>query len=191
MNRETERLIIRPLTTDDVPAVYEIVSDPEVMRFLPDDVTSLEELKELFEWLLNCYEKNTPGNLIKLTEGVVWKEINTLIGWCGLGPLDFNPDEIEIFGGLAKEYWNRSVATEAAREMLRYGFEIIELDRIVAVADPENIGSVKLIEKLGMRFQKNVGKLPEKHKSYEGHLYYFITKEEFIEKSHRSIIPGT
>jgi ribosomal-protein-alanine N-acetyltransferase len=53
------------------------------------------------------------------------------------------------------------------------------LDRIVAVADPENIASVKLIEKLGMQFQEIVGKLPEKQKSYEGHLYYLMTKEDY------------
>jgi ribosomal-protein-alanine N-acetyltransferase len=179
MNRETERLIIRPFTMDDIPAVYEIVSDPEVMRYLPDDVSSLDELKKLFEWLLDCYEKNTPENLIKLTEGVVWKETGAMIGWCGLGPLDFNPDEIEIFGGLAKEYWNRGISFEAASDMFQYGFEAIGLGGIVAVADPENIGSVKLIEKLGMKFQKIVGQLPEKHKSYQGHRYYSMTKKEF------------
>jgi ribosomal-protein-alanine N-acetyltransferase len=140
----------------DIPAVYEIVSDPEVMRFLPDDVTSIDELKELFEWLLDCYQKNSPGNLIKLTEGVVWKETGTLIGWCGLGPLDFDPDEIEIFFGLAKEYWNRGIAFEAARDMLQYGFEIVGLNRIVAVADPENIASVKLIEKLDIKATRGI-----------------------------------
>lgn len=182
MRRETERLIIRPFTMDDIPAVCEIVSDPEVMRFLPDDPTSLDELKELFPWLLECYEKNSPGNLIKLTEGVVWKETGQVIGWCGLGPLDFEPDQIEVFGGLAKGYWRRGIAFEVARDMLRHGFEIIGLKRIVAVADPNNTGSVKLIEKLGMKFQKIVGKLPEKHKSYEGHVYYSMTRGEFQRK---------
>ena len=183
MRIETERLIIRPFTMNDIAAIYKIVSDPEVMRYLPDDVTSLDELKEIFEWLLDCYEKNTPENLIKLTEGVIWKEAGTLIGWCGLGPLDFNPDEIEIFFGLAREYWNRGIAFEVALDMLRYGFEEIGLDRIVAVADPENIGSVKLIEKLGLKFQRVVGKLPEKHKSYGGHLYYSMTRKEFKRKN--------
>ncbi|UCC79887.1 MAG: GNAT family N-acetyltransferase [Candidatus Zixiibacteriota bacterium] len=177
MRRETERLIIRPFTLDDVPALYEIISDPEVMRYLPDDVTSPDELKELFEWILCCYEKNTPSKLIKLTEAIVWKETGGIIGWCGLGPLDFNPDEIEIFFGLAKEYWNRGIAAEAASEMVRYGFDEIGLYRIVAVANPENIGSVKVIEKLGMKYKGIVGKLPEKHKSYEGHLYYSVTEE--------------
>jgi len=179
MRRETGRLIIRPFTMDDISVIYEIVTDPEVMRYLPDDVTSPDELRELFKWLLDCYEKNTPDNLIKLTEGIAWKETGMLIGWCGLGPLDFNPGEIEIFFGLAKEYWNRGIATEAASEMLRYGFEEIGLDRIVAVADPGNIGSVKLIEKLGMKFQYIVEKLPEKHISYKDHRYYSITKEVF------------
>jgi len=179
MRRETGRLIIRPFTRDDIPAIYEIISDPEVMRFLPDDVTSLGELNNIFEWLIDCYDKNSPDNLIKLTEGVEWKDTGRIIGWCGLGPLDFEPDQIEVFGGFAKEFWNRGIATEAASDMLRYGFEIIGLKRIVAVADPNNTGSVKLIEKLGMKFQKIVGKLPEKHKSYEGHVYYSMTKGEF------------
>ncbi len=179
MLRETERLIIRPFTLDDVTAVYEIISDRQVMRYLPDDVASPDELKRLFEWILVCYEKNTPKNLIKLTEGITWKETGKIIGWCGLGPLDFNPDEIEIFFGLAKEYWNRGIATEAASEMLRYGFEGIGLNRIIAVVDPDNTASARVIEKLGMKYQQVVGKLPEKHKSYEGYLYYSIARKEF------------
>lgn len=179
MRRETERLIIRPFTMDDVPAIYKIVSDREVMRYLPDDVTSLDELKGLFEWILECYEKNTYDNLIKLTEGVVWKETGEMIGWCALGPLDFNSEEIEIFFGLAKDYWNRGIATEAASEMLRYGFNKIELNRIVAVVDHDNSASARVIEKLGMKYQQVVGKLPENHRGYEGHLYYSIAGEEF------------
>jgi len=76
-----------------------------------------------------------------------------LIGWCGLAFLD-KTEEIEIGYGIAKEYWGRGFTTEAATASIRYGFEEARLNRIVAVAMPENITSRRVMEKIGMKFEK-------------------------------------
>jgi ribosomal-protein-alanine N-acetyltransferase len=81
---------------------------------------------------------------------LIHKPDKKLIGWCGLAPLD-KTDEIEIGYGIAKEYWGRGLTTEAAAATIRYGFEELKLNQIVAVAMPENIASRRIMEKIGMR----------------------------------------
>lgn len=68
--------------------------------------------------------------------------------------MDCKPEDVEIFYGLSNEYWGQGLATEAAKAMLHYGFDIIGLKRIIAVVKPDNIASRKVIEKIGMKFEK-------------------------------------
>jgi [ribosomal protein S5]-alanine N-acetyltransferase len=75
------------------------------------------------------------------------------IGFCGLQPLP-NTDEIEIGWWLARAWWGRGLATEAARAALRDGFERAGLRRIVAIAQPANTASIRIMRKLGMRFER-------------------------------------
>jgi ribosomal-protein-alanine N-acetyltransferase len=179
---ETERLIVRPFSLDDTATLHEIVSQDEVMEYLPEDVMTIEEVGRVISWLNECYDKNTPECILKFTLAVISKGDQKLIGWCGLGPLEFSPEEVEIFYGLSKDQWGKGIATEAATTVLRYGFETLKLDQIVAVTDPRNAASVKVIQKLGMIFRKKIENLPEKHRSYEGCLYYSLSRQEY---SHR------
>jgi ribosomal-protein-alanine N-acetyltransferase len=177
---ETERLIIRPFHLRDTEALHGILNQEEVTRYLPEDVMSSEEVKRILAWLTECYQKNTPEHVVKLTLAVVQKENKGLIGWCGLGPLEFDPKEIEIYYGLSKEYWGKGIATEAAVAILGYGFNTLKLDKIVAITHSENIASIKIIEKMGMIFKKRIGSLPAEHSFYEGCLYYSLKKENYI-----------
>lgn len=177
---ETERLVIRPFNSNDAQALHGIVSQEEVMKYLPEEVMSMEEVRGVISWLTDCYEKNTPQRILKFTLAVLSKEDERLIGWCGLGPLEFSSEEIEIFYGLSKDQWGKGIATEAASTVLRYGFETLKLDQIVAVTDPRNAASAKVIEKLGMIYRKKTENLPEKYRSYEGCLYYSLSREGYF-----------
>jgi len=177
---ETERLLVRPFKFEDAHALRKIVSQKEVMRYLPEDVMSLKEVKRMISWLNDCYEKNSPERIIKFTAAVVWKKDQKVIGWCGLGPLDFDPKKIEIFYGLSEEYWGKGIATEAGKAMLHYGFDAIKLNKIVAVTASENVASIRVIEKMGMIYTKKIKKLPEEHSSYEGCLYYSLSRHEYF-----------
>lgn len=75
-----------------------------------------------------------------------------LVGFCGLRFLDDAP-EVEVLYGVAPPYWGRGLATEMARAMIRHGFEYAGLDRILAISDTENAASVRVMRKLGMRFE--------------------------------------
>lgn len=107
---------------------------------------------------------------------MVLKESGELIGHCGLQFIHVTP-EVEVTYGLAKAYWRMRLASEAARACLRYGFAQLKLDRIYALADPGNIGSHRVMERVGMRYDKT-----EYYKDdlYEGDLiYYAISREEY------------
>ena len=63
--------------------------------------------------------------------------------------------EVEVAYLLAKDYWNQGLATEAARASIEYGLDELKLDRIVAIARPENVGSYRVMEKVGMKYEKD------------------------------------
>lgn len=177
---ETENLIIRPYSIEDLEDLHNVYSDEAVMAFIPEGVMSYEWVKDLIKWMNEyCYENNTPDHIIKFGVSVVHKESEKVIGWCGLGALDCKPEDVEIFYGLSSEYWGQGLATEAAKAMLNYGFEVIGLNRIIAIVNPNNIASKKVIEKIGMRF-KSVLKVDDpNYNGYDGELYYSMTKDEW------------
>lgn len=173
---ETERLTVRVLCTADAVSLHAVVSRPEVMKFLPEDVMSLEDVREAIEWFEDCNQVNTADRIRKWTLGVVWNDNSEVIGWCGLGPLDFEPEHTELYCGLTDSFWGRGIAAEACRALLDYALTSIGITRIFATVNPDNRQSRRLIEKLGMRFERRVHGLPEEHRFYEGFLLYSISK---------------
>lgn len=103
---------------------------------------------------------------------VVHKDSGKMIGRCGLGFLDNTP-EVELGYVLDKSYWHMGLATEASLATLKYGFLKVQLDQIVAIALPENIASRRVIEKVGMKYQK--------HAHYYGLnvVYYTLSQSEW------------
>lgn len=177
---ETERLIIKPYSMEDIEDLYRIYSDEKVMAYIPEGVMSYQWIKDLITWMVEyCYEKNTPENIIKFGVSIEYKESRKVIGWCGLGSLDCNPEDVEIFYGLASEYWGQGLGTEAVNAMLNYGFNTIGLKRIIAVVSPHNIASKKVIEKTGMKFEKLLKVNDINYSGYDGELYYALTMEQY------------
>ena len=165
---ETERLLIRKFTIDDLPKLIELRSDEAVNKYLGGNrLQNPEAIEKRFRVYLDCYEKFGFGVC-----ALVWKETGEMFGWSGLMPLE-NTGEIEVGYGMSKDFWGKGVGYECARAWLEYGFEKAGLERIVAVAQPENTGSWRIMEKLGMRYEKT-----EEHYGIDCK-FYAITKEEF------------
>jgi ribosomal-protein-alanine N-acetyltransferase len=80
--------------------------------------------------------------------------MNQLIGHCGLNFLPNSP-EVEVLYRFDQSYWNQGIATEATKSSLRYGFEEAKLDRIVAITAPEHIASRRVMEKAGLKYEKD------------------------------------
>jgi ribosomal-protein-alanine N-acetyltransferase len=172
---EASRVLLRPFTSDDLEAFTTIASQEEVLEFLPEsDRMSPTEMKATLEWLIWCYHENTPDLIRKFTLPVILKRTGDIVGWCGIGPLEFDESETELYFVISHEHWGKGLATESARALLGYVFAELRLPRVVAVVHPANRASVRVVEKLGMRAERSVEGLPEAHRHYEGHTLYAL-----------------
>lgn len=146
---ETERLILRKFNHQDREAIFEFNSNEEVMRYTGNSIlTSLDQTTEILKTTERDYQTYGYGRL-----ALVYKEENKVIGFAGLKYLpEFG--ETDIGYRMLPTYWGRGIATEAASELLKYGFEQLGLKRIIGIAYPENIASWNVLEKIGMTFYK-------------------------------------
>lgn len=165
---ETERLLHRKFTLDDLPKLIELRSDPEVNKYLGGTrLQNPEAIAKRLQVYIDCYDKFGFG-----VTAMIWKESGEMIGWSGLMPLE-DTGEIEVGYGMIREFWGKGIGYETALGWLDYGFNKAGLERIVAVAQPENAGSWRIMEKCGMHYEKT-----EPHYGIEC-LFYAISKDEF------------
>jgi ribosomal-protein-alanine N-acetyltransferase len=146
---ETERLLFRKFTMDDLEWLCALRRDADVARYL-DGVQPRENIEKRLRWYLDCYEDQGFGYQV-----MHLKENGEQIGWAGLQPLD-DTGEIELGYGMAKEYWGRGIGTEACKGWLDFGFNNLNLTRITAIAFPENSASRNIMVKAGMKYEKNI-----------------------------------
>jgi ribosomal-protein-alanine N-acetyltransferase len=145
---ETERLTLRAFTPDDLDRLAEILSNPQVMRYMPGgQPLSQEKAEANLRSILRHWDEHGFG-----WWAVIHKADARLTGWCGLtyvGELA----ETEVAYLFDQPYWGKGIGTEAAHASLRYGFEELKLDRIIALAVPENVGSWRVMGKNGLIFE--------------------------------------
>ncbi|MBI3526011.1 MAG: GNAT family N-acetyltransferase [Betaproteobacteria bacterium] len=148
---ETPRLLIRSLAPDDAPSLVHVLGDAEVMRFSIKGVCTLEDIRQFIQRAMSSYAERGYGQW-----ALVDKASSSVIGYCGFGPLIIDEEQqIEIGYRLARRYWSQGLITEAASSVLAHGFGQLGLDTVIAVIQPENIGSVRVAEKVGFRSFKN------------------------------------
>lgn len=158
-------------TADDLDDLSRIYADSDVMKYLSGHPLTRDESASWLAYFLAGWEQYGFG-----WWAITLKESGELIGHCGLQFIHVTPD-VEVTYGLARAYWRKGWASEAARACLRYGFEQLKLDRIYALADPGNIGSHRVMERVGMTYDKT-----EYYKDnlYEGDLiYYAISRGQY------------
>ncbi len=149
---ETERLILRRLTMDDLDALFALYSDPEVRRYFPEETLTFEQTKEELEWIINVYYGQYGYGLW----ATIHKETGEFIGRCGLLPWTIDGRaEVEVAYMLARAYWGQGLGTEAARAILQYGFEQLHLARLICLVDPGNQASSNVARKIGMTLEKD------------------------------------
>jgi ribosomal-protein-alanine N-acetyltransferase len=148
---ETKRLILRHLIPDDLDNLFALYSDPQVRRYFPEGTLSYEETKEELEWFLDSYPEHPELGLW----ATIYKETNRFIGRCGLLTWTIDQrDEIEIAYMLAKAYWRQGLGTEAAQAIRDYGFEQLQLSRLICLTDRDNSASIGVARKIDMTFEK-------------------------------------
>src|SRR5690348_6627648 len=128
---ETPRLLFCKFTPDDLHDLAAIRTDPDVMKYTVGRPESIAEVQATLSKYLAHWEQHGFGRW-----ALIERESKKLIGWCGLLYLE-NTGEVEIGYGLAKPYWGKGLASEAATATMKYGFEQLALALIVAITLPE------------------------------------------------------
>jgi RimJ/RimL family protein N-acetyltransferase len=149
---ETERLLLRHLSTEDAEFILELLNEPSFIQNIGD--RGVRTIEAANSYILNgpvaSYAKNGFGlDLVKL------KETDESIGMCGLIKRD-TLEDVDIGYAFLPRFWSKGYAVEAAQAVKEYARDVIKLNRIVAIVDPENQGSIRVLEKIGLQFEKMV-----------------------------------
>ncbi|OAB40838.1 GNAT family N-acetyltransferase [Paenibacillus glacialis] len=145
----TERLHLRKMEVSDSSSLFQIWSDPDVIRFMNissfSDENQAKGMIELLDELAQC-NKAVRFAIIEL-------ESNKIIGSCGYNSLDFDNGRAEIGYDIAKAFWGKGYASEAICSLLDYAFSCLKLNRIEAKVEPENVNSINVLQKLNFKFE--------------------------------------
>ena len=149
---ETDRLILRHLNGDDAEFIFELVNDPSFIRFIGDKgVRTLDDARNyILKGPVASYEKFGFGLFV--TE---LKDGNASIGICGILKRETLP-HADIGFAFLPAYWNQGYAFESAAAVMDHAREILKLARVLAITSPDNEASGKLLDKIGLRFDRLV-----------------------------------
>ncbi len=147
---ETERLYLRELSDEDASFIHKLHNDTDVMKYISSKSDKEVTFKECQGFISKCkdYYINHKGMGIWAT---IAKSDNAFIGWTTLKDLD-NSETIELGYRYLKKHWGKGYATEASKALLDYGFNILGLSSISAVAMPQNTASINVMKKIGMKY---------------------------------------
>ncbi|HYE72924.1 MAG TPA: GNAT family N-acetyltransferase [Blastocatellia bacterium] len=152
---ETERLTLRQIRLDDAPFFLELLNEPSFLNNIGDK--GVRNLDDAHQYLINgpiaSYEKFGFGlYLVELKDSLM------PIGMCGLLKREGLTDP-DIGYAFLPRYWSKGYAIESADAVMKYGRDILKLKRIVAITKPDNHSSIRVLNRLGLRYEKLV-KLP-------------------------------
>jgi ribosomal-protein-alanine N-acetyltransferase len=166
---ETERLILRALSADEANSLHRISNEPNVRLYLWDgEAISEATIKSLIDQSNRMFSEEKIGLC-----GVRVRGREDLLGFCGFVRLE-GMEEPELWYELTQKVWGRGIATEAARACVRYAFEEVGMERVIAGADAPNTASLRVIEKLGMKYLGNINpSAPEEP-------YFALYREDFF-----------
>jgi ribosomal-protein-alanine N-acetyltransferase len=143
----TSRLSLRSFTFEDTDALHQILSVPGVLQYFPSpEPPERERVEKLIDRQIRHWQDFGYGWWA--VEGLADEQ---LLGWSGLQYLP-ETDEIEIGYLLGKPYWGVGLATESAQAGLDFGFGSLGLDEIVGIVHPDNLASLRVLEKIGLEY---------------------------------------
>ena len=143
----TPRLVLRWISEDDIDAVYDIFSDPQVMRYWSTGPLSNREAAARMQ--REIAEGNLNDTMMKW--GLALRESNTLMGTTTLFNLNRDNGRAEIGYALSRSIWGKGYMNEALQALLKHAFEVLEMRRLEADVDPRNTASIRTLERLGFQ----------------------------------------
>ncbi|MGD8781498.1 MAG: GNAT family N-acetyltransferase [Ignavibacteria bacterium] len=156
---KTSRLILRKLTSNDTEFIVELLNEPSFIKYIGDKKvrTTKDAEKYLLHGPIKSYEQHGFGLYL-----VELKETNEPAGVCGLIKRE-HLDNVDIGFAFLKRFNGKGFVTESAKAVLDYGKSEFGLKRIVAITQLDNMGSIRVLEKIGMSFEKLI-RLPDEDK---------------------------
>lgn len=176
---ETERLRLRKLTPDDAPDIFEYASDPEVTRYLIwSSHRTIDDCRDFITSAMDRYRKRGVAPW-----GIVHKADRKVIGTCDFITWWPAHARAEIGYALSRTYWGQGIMTEAVRAIIDFGFCVKELNRIQALCEVANVGSARVMEKVGMTFEGILRHYMIRGKAYRDMKMYSLLRHEWTARS--------
>lgn len=172
---ETERLILRKLSLEDAEDMFAYSCNQEVYKYVAwEPHNTKSDSVKFIELALTYY-----ANKKVIPWGIVYKENRKLIGTIDFSSWQPRHHIAEIGYVLSQDYWGKGIATEAANEVIQFGFNHMDLVRIQAKCFVENMNSARVMEKTGMSFEGIIRKRMFAKGKHQDLKLYSILKEEF------------
>lgn len=147
----TDRLHLRHFETDDLDSLHALYRDPEIRKYFPEGVLTLDETREELEWFQHGHPMRPELGLWATIE----RSTGTFLGRCGLLPWDIDAvPEVELAYLIDKARWGEGLATEAARAIMQYAETTLCLKRLICLITPGNQASIAVAIKVGMSFER-------------------------------------
>lgn len=150
---ETARMVLRHFVPDDLDSLAALYADGELRRYFPEGTLTRDETQDELDWFRNGHPEHPELGLW----AAIHKESGGFIGRCGLLPWTIDGvDEVEIAYLIARQWQRQGLGSEAARALVRHGFETLGLRRLIALIDPAHTASIRTAQSAGLRFEKEV-----------------------------------
>lgn len=148
----TERLLFRPFTLDDVEDLLEYTQDPEWARF-QNNIPPVPYSREDAEKIVTMFSNSSVWEKVGILQIFTIVFDNKVIGEIGVNQReeDRKNERTELVYSLSRQYWGKGLMTEAARAVMNWAFQTYSFNRMYAYCDPRNIGSRRVLEKIGMK----------------------------------------
>ncbi len=176
---ENKRFILRKFTKNDINDLYEYASDSEVTKFLSwDTYKNIDIAVDYIENVLLRYSKNEIAPW-----GIEWKENSKMIGSIDFVQYDKKNFSAEIGYVLNRKYWNKGIMTEALKEIIKFGFDEMNLMRIETRLNAMNIASERVMQKNGLTYEGTLRKKEFLKNKFIDIKFYSILRDEYYKKS--------
>jgi ribosomal-protein-alanine N-acetyltransferase len=176
---ETERLLLRKITFDDAPDIFDYASDPEVSKYMGwEPHQSIQETYDYLERAMKRYQEHNPGPW-----AIVHRGNAKMIGTCFFSSWDRQHNSAEVGYMLNRRYWGQGYMAEAVRAIVGFGFRELGINRIQARCNVPNVGSARVMEKVGMSFEGVLRQQLFEKGSYIDVKIYSILKSEWEQQT--------
>lgn len=171
----TPRVVLRWISEDDIDRLYDVFSDPQVMRYWSTvPLANREAAAELQREIAASNESNT---IIKW--GLALRDSNSLIGTTTLFNLNLDNGRAEIGYAMARAYWGKGYMQEALHALVSHAFEVLELRRLEADVDPRNAASIRTLERLGFQREGFLRERWDVNGEIQDALFYGLLRREW------------